>query len=384
MRSPVPGLPEQLDGGLDRLLPAVASSLGVTGLGAAGDRTLAHADRAVVVLVDGLGAELLARRGGHAPFLRRLAGQPSRSVTIGSGFPSTTATSMATFGSGLRAGRHGLVGYEAFDPATGRVFNELSWEDGPDPRTWQPHRTVFEVAAAEGVDVVRVGPAFFDGSGLTRAALRGGRFVAADSLAARVDAALTALRSSPRALVYLYWGDLDKVGHVHGCSSWQWGDELESIDAELARLASGRPPGTAVHITADHGMVDVPLHRRLDLAHEPDLDAGVEHLAGEPRSLQLHCAPGAAADVLAAWQERLGADAVVVTRDEAITAGWFGPVEDRVRARVGEIIATMTGELAVVDSRHHRPELLALVGLHGSLTREEVAVPWLTVEAEGA
>ena len=32
--------------------------------------------------------------------------------------------------------------------------------------------------------------------------------------------------------------------------------------------------------------------------------------------------------------------------------------------------AQMRGKnVAVVDSRHHRPELLALIGLHGSLTR---------------
>ena len=61
---------------LDRVLPAVATSLGVPGLTKGGDRPLRPARRAVVVLVDGLGAALLARRGGHAPFLRRLLQDP--------------------------------------------------------------------------------------------------------------------------------------------------------------------------------------------------------------------------------------------------------------------------------------------------------------------
>ncbi len=380
---PAPALPVVGDGLLDRLLPSVATSLGVAGLARPGDRVLEPARRAVVVLVDGLGAELLARRGGHAPYLRGLAAAPgSRSVACG--FPSTTATSMATFGTGRLSGEHGLVGYEAYDPATGRAFNELSWEDGPAPRAWQPHPTVFEAASAAGVETVRVGPGFFDGSGLTEAALRGGRFVAASSLAQRVDATLAALRTRPRALVYLYWGDLDKVGHVHGCGSWQWGEELEAVDAELRRLAASLPPDCALHVTADHGMVDVAMDRRLDVAHEPDLAAGVAEVSGEPRSVQLHCLPGAVDDVLAAWRGRLGEDAVVVTRDEAISAGWFGPVEDRVRPRIGEVVATMTGELAVGDSRRHRPELLALVGLHGSVTLDEVAVPWLCAPARRA
>ena len=147
------------------------------------------------VLVDGLGARLLERRGGHAPFLRQLLQDADAARTLDCGFPSTTATSMGTFGTGALAGVHGLVGYEAYDPDTDSVFNELSWENGPAPRRWQPAPTVFEAAVEAGVGVTRIGPGFFDGSGLTEAALRGGSFVAASSLAQRVDATLRAVRA---------------------------------------------------------------------------------------------------------------------------------------------------------------------------------------------
>lgn len=366
---------------LDRVLPGVATSLGVPGLAKGGDRHLAPARRSVVVLVDGLGAQLLARRGGHAPFLRRLLQDSERAVHLDCGFPSTTATSMGSFGTGTSPGTHGLVGYEAYDPQSDTVFNELSWEEGPEPRRWQPHPTVFEQAQQAGVAVTRVGPGFFDGSGLTEAALRGGAFVAAGSLAQRVDATVTAVRRQPRALVYLYWGDVDKIGHVHGCDSWQWGEELEEVDAQLARLATMLPADTSLHITADHGMVDVPLESRPDIALEADLDAGVRHVSGEPRCVQLHVQPGALEDVLAAWRSRLGDDAVVIPGEQAIEAGWFGPVNTHVRPRIGDVIAAMTGPVAVVDSRRHRPELRALVGVHGSITADEVAVPWLELPA---
>lgn len=366
---------------LDRLLPAVATSLAVPGLAKGGDRPLRPARRTVVVLVDGLGAQLLARRGGHAPFLRRLMQDPESAMTIDCGFPSTTATSMGTFGTGQLAGGHGLVGYEAYDPDTDTVFNELSWEDGPPPHRWQPSPTVFEAAQDAGVAVTRIGPGFFDGSGLTEAALRGGRFVAAKNLAARVDATVTAVRAQPRSLVYLYWGEIDKIGHVHGCDSLEWVAELEEVDAQLSRLASLLPADTSLHITADHGMVDVPLDARPDIATDPDLDAGVRHVSGEPRCVQLHVRPGALDDVLTTWRTRLGDDALVTTADEAIAAGWFGQVSDTVRPRIGDVIAAMTGPLAVVDSRRHRPELRALLGVHGSITADEVAIPWLTLAA---
>jgi hypothetical protein len=369
--------------GLAGVLPAVARSLGVAEpLDDRGDPRelldLLPARRSVVVLIDGLGFELLHQRSGHAPFLRTLLPAAYR---LCAGFPSTTATSMGTFGTGLPPGAHGLVGYEVLVPGEDRLLNELSWDNGPDPRSWQPIRTEFERAVADGVAVTRIGAGFFDGSGLTNAALRGGAFKAAQSLDGRVDSALAAVCASKRALVYLYWGDLDKIGHVHGCQSLQWGDELELIDRAMARLVAGVPSDTSVLITADHGMVDAPHHLRIDLAHDADLARGVRHVGGEFRSPQLYCEPGATQDVLATWRERVDARAWVLSRDEAVRQGLFGTVSDRVLPRIGDVIVAMRDNFAIVDSRSARPQLLALLGLHGSLSPEEVAIPLLQVAA---
>lgn len=369
-------------GGLAAVLPSVAAALGVApaelGRDADGLLPLAPSRSAVVVLVDGLGDELLRRRGGHAPFLRSLLADGRR---LTAGFPTTTATSMATFGTGRPPGAHGLVGYEVLIPGADRIFNELSWKDGPEPHVWQPHRTIFESAAAAGIHVTRVGPRFFDGSGLTESALRGGTFLAGSTFADRVDATLSVLRRPGGHLVYLYWGDIDKIGHEHGCASWQWGNELEAVDAELHRLARSLPAGTALHVTADHGMIDAPFETRLDVAHEPVLAAGVRHVGGEPRSPQLYCEHGAADDVRAAWAQTLGEDAFVSTREEVADLGWFGGLEDRVRPRIGDVVVAMRGARAVVDSRVHRPQVLRLLGVHGSLSLDEVSVPLLSVPA---
>lgn len=366
--------PAYAAGGLSDVLPSIAASLGVPG--PEPRWVLPPARSAVVVLVDGLGYDLLRRRGGHAPWLRTLFADGRRVV---SGFPSTTASSMGSFGTGLAPGAHGLLGYEVLVPGEDRLLNELSWEDGPVPERWQPRATWFEKAAAAGIDVMRTGPGFFDGSGLTRAALRGGRFVAAQDLDARVDATLAHARSRPATLTYLYWGELDKVGHVHGCESWQWGDELETIDRALARLADGLPTDCSLTITADHGMIDVPMASRIDVAHDADLAAGVRHTGGEGRAPQLYCEPGAADDVLATWRARVGDIAWVLSRDEAVRTGLFGPVRQEHLARIGDVVVPMSGAHAIVDSRHQRPELLALIGLHGSLTDDEVPVPMFHV-----
>src|SRR5690606_24902977 len=110
-------------------------------------------------------------------------------ATLDAAFPTTTAASLASLGTGAAPGAHGLVGYDVLDPDRDRVVNQLGgWDAAVDPRAWQPLPTVLE-RAAEHVDVVTVSRQRFAGSGLTDAALRGGRFVAAEGPAARVSTA---------------------------------------------------------------------------------------------------------------------------------------------------------------------------------------------------
>ena len=362
------------------LLPAVGRALGVDSLAAASPQLLLpRAQRICLVLVDGMGDLALQARSGHAPTLRRWRSEGLHR-TLGAGFPTTTATSMGLLGTGLPPGGHGLVGYEVLDPERDELLNELQWNGPVDPRRWQPHPTVFQQVAAGGVDVVRVAPPHFDGSGLTEAALRGGRFVGTpERLEARVDAAVTAVRSAAAQLTYLYWGRLDATGHAEGVDSWQWGEELGRVDAAIAELSRRLPRGTLLVVTADHGMVDVAAPDRIDLAHERELRAGVRHAGGEPRAVQLYVEPGAAPQVAAAWRERLGAAADVLLREEAVAAGWFGPVEERVAPRIGDVLVVMREQVAVVNSARMRPDTLRLVGQHGALSDAERLVPLFCV-----
>lgn len=363
-----PLIPAYGSRGLAAVLPGAAAALGApTSLPAV---PLAPAERVCVVLIDGLGLDLLRDNGADAPFLAAM--QMTRLVA---GCPSTTATSLGSLGTGLEPGRHGLVGYRVMDPDRGLLLNELRWDPEVDPIRWQPYPTVFDHLMAAGIACTSIGKPEFGGSGLTVAALRGARFIGTDKIHDRVDAAVAALAEP--GLAYLYWGQVDGAGHTYGTSSRNWRGALRETDEAVNRLARILRPGTLLLVTADHGMVDVPHQYRVDLALRPDLQPGIDVLAGEARFAQVYCTAGEGPAVAARLASAFADQAWVRTRDEAIAQGWFGNVDDRVRGRIGDVVVAAAGRFAFVDSRTATPSELKLIGQHGSLTEQEQIIPLL-------
>ena len=121
----------------------------------------------------------------------------------------------------------------------------------------------------------------------------------------------------------------------------------------------------------------VELRSTVDFDTEPLLQEGVRLLGGEPRARHVYTEPGATSDVQATWQDILSDKAIVVTQEQAIDENWFGPVTDRVRPRIGNVLAAALGETGIIRSDREKMES-ALVGVHGSLTPAEMRVPFLT------
>lgn len=343
--------------------------------------------RAVIVLVvDGLGRHNLDDHLDLAPTLAA-AGGP----TLDAPFPTTTATSLSCIGTGRPPGGHGITGYSLAVPSSDRPLITLTWtwdrqmggddarSDVP-PESIQTEATVFDRAREVGVRPVTVLRPEFATSGLTRAGLRGGDVLAAIELTTGLDAALAAATEhGGRTLAYVHHGDLDAIGHLASPSSDPWCEELARIDGELARFRERLPADVALVVTADHGMVHVPEAGFVELTEHPELLDGVRVLTGDGRARQLHVQPGAADAVLDIWRDHVGDRGHVVTRDEAVTAGWFGPLRDEaVRATIGDVLVVAEAPVAWV---HRDADLFGgrLPGLHAGLTRREVEVPALVL-----
>ncbi|OBJ69122.1 nucleotide pyrophosphatase/phosphodiesterase family protein [Mycobacterium sp. 1274756.6] len=362
------------------ILSAAAALLGAPGATDAiglGD-TLGGKRRIAVLLVDGMGRHLLDDLAADAPLLAAAAaGTAGRLDTLECVFPSTTPTNLVSLGTGVAPGQHGVLGFTVNVPGTERVLIHIIWHDDPPPHRWQPVPTWFARLNAAGIPARAVLPAPFLESGLTAAAYGGAELIGTGNGDDYAQVLLDTLHRGP-GLVYGYLSAVDTAAHRFGIGSPQWRAAAAYADTVVARLLDGLPDDAALLITADHGGLNITESDRIDLDAEPALLTGVRVVAGEPRVRYLHTAPGAAPDVQAAWSERLTGYADVQTREEAIDAGLFGPVDEEFLPRIGDLVVTCTGAGAVMVTAHEPPQISEMIGFHGAKTAVEMTIPLIS------
>ncbi|MDT0157280.1 alkaline phosphatase family protein [Microbacterium sp. ARD32] len=358
-----------------RSITGVASQLLAALHGGTGE--LPSARSAVLVVVDGLGALPLRAHAGHA---RTLSTAMAKRDVAASVFPTTTAAALTSLLTGAAPGEHGMVGYRVRHPERDVLVNQLTEWNGIDPRAWQPVPTVFERAAQSGHPAFTVGVPAHAGTGLSQAVLRGAEFRGGATPADRVEAAWALAEAHEGALVYCYLPEADKAGHKHGLDSAEWVAALEDIDAALS---SRIPDGVGVLVTADHGMIDVPSQRQLVLDAAGGWHDGIRHIGGEPRMQHVYAEPDAdQSAILSRWRRDLEGLADVVSRVEAVDAGFFGPVvTDAARARIGDLLVIARGNHALYDGEAADQRGRSMVGQHGALSAEEWRVPLIRMGA---
>ena len=113
------------------------------------------------------------------------------------------------------------------------------------------------------------------------------------------------------------------------------------------------------------------------LGQDNKLLENVTLIGGEPRARHIYVKAGALAETITQWQEFFGDKAKILSRQDAITTGLFGPVVTQDSSdRMGDLIAIANGDLILVDPARVKEET-SMVGHHGGVTDTEVAIPLL-------
>ena len=328
-------------------------------------------NREVLILIDGMGQDAIDKYGDQFPIFDELK-QVKKLYT---NFPSTTATSLSTLGTGVLPGVHGMLGYTVRVPRSdNRLLNALKWDERVDPVMWQKVPTLFERAVLAGVSVTHVAAKRYEGSGFTQAALRGAKYVGANGVDEMATAVSAALKPQP-SFVYTYLNTLDSAGHSDGVGSDKWLTALQQVSEFITKVKQLAPAGTRIWVTSDHGMVNST--EQVILGQDNKLLENVTLIGGEPRARHIYIKEGAASETIAQWQEFFGNKAKVLSKESAIKDGLFGPVvtEDS-HDRLGDLIAIANNDLILVDPARVREES-SMVGHHGGVTDIEVEIPLL-------
>lgn len=390
--------PDYRGGSLLNLMATLTEGLGLPSRGyqpLAADKGLTAAELAasgqiVLLVVDGLGDEILARIGPDT----LLAGHRRAGLT--SVFPSTTASAVPTLLTGLPPAAHGLTGWHMWFEEIGETLAVLPLlPRRPPPPDWNPDALPPRLFSALPLARQLAGRNWmvsprnicdspcnrYHGDGAIRVSYQG----TADFFSAIEDAVAAARRNpgaAGPAYIHAYYPVLDGLMHEYGTGDPRVGQRLQRFDAAFAacldRLAGS---DTLFVVTADHGFIDAPRRHLIELDAHPQLAALLARpLCGERRVAYAYVAP-ANQEAFATYVRRHLAHAChLFSGAEFIAAGWFGPgpAHPRLASRVGDFVLLMRGDWTIKDwlpgeQRYDQP------GVHAGASAAEMRVPLIVV-----
>ena len=383
-------LPNYSDGSIVNLMQSILAGLDAPGADGAhghladlGAEEIAGAGHVVLLVIDGMGRCQL--EAGAAPALREALRGTMTSV-----FPSTTASAVTTFFTGLAPAEHAITGWFTWLREVGMVVAPLPFTTrtgdadlsslGIAPADVFAGPTVFERVDA---DCHAVQPSRLVGSAYSRAHTRGAATWGFERLDELDGVVVDIVRSARRrTYTYAYWPLLDTLSHKHGAASRPVQRHLAEIDALFDRLrASLAGTGALLVVTADHGFADVPPESRLDVDAVPRLAERLAlPLCGEPRTAFCYVRGAKYADFARCVGEALDGSADVVESASMIADGWFGLADPhpRLAERIGDYALVMRDGYAIRDWAPG-DKRFRQVGVHGGVSEDEMRVPLVVV-----
>ena len=279
-------------------------------------------------------------------------------------FPSTTSASVTTLNLGVLPAEHSLYEWNVYIPAYGEVIQTLPFtplgvhtregclKQGYDPAALVTvHETVHERLARHGVRSLQFTHRNHADSSYNRIVSKGADLIPHNTLAeamVQLKEAVTGVKG--KAWLNFYWASIDSIAHQYGPRSRYHDAEIaafwSAFDAILGGLDS---PDTLFLFTADHDQVfakrDETIYINEQLPALADIlpqspTGNVIYPNGAPRDMFLHVRPERRAETLGVLRENLGAIAEILTTDEALNLGLFGPapVTEELRRRLGDIL----------------------------------------------
>ncbi len=350
---------------------------------------LASANTVLYLVIDGLGAAQLARHLEQGQGRRFFAAHPYRTITTV--FPATTAAAVTTFDTGASPAEHGILSWYLHLPDQGSIATVLRtttragmplFPEGFDLRSYYAvpsyvqsvtdHRGLLSWGEIPNVPFGRVGTLWDDRRS----------YLDLDGL---VTTAARFSLEPGRRVAYVYWPRYDGLCHELGCHAPEVDAHFDAIDLALAQLLEQtRATNTTLVVLADHGLVDAPRERCIDLADVPGLlDCLATAPAGDQRQMSLFIRPSKLARFADVFAASLAHAAIAVDGADLLAAGAFGPgaAHPELARRVGDrVLLAKDGWSMIYTPRGLAP--FVMPGAHGGMSAAEIEIPLFVVDAQ--
>lgn len=344
---------------------------------------LSDYDQIVLLVIDGLGFQYLQRSNSW------LKAHCLMSMT--SVFPSTTATSITTFLTGVAPQQHGLTGWFTYlselDEVTtvlpcmprgsGKMLSEL----GIDIAKLYDHPIFFDQFSTESH---MVSPNWILKTDFNRAHTGRANTVGYETLDDMCDATAHILTTgSKQKYVYAYWPEFDHLSHIHGNGSEQVKQHMAALSTALDRLLKqSRGRRSLILLTADHGFIDTAPDRVITVNDHPRMHECLRlPLCGEPRAAYCYVHPEKEEQFCQYVQQEFAEQIKLVKSSDLLEQGVFGlgdPHPDLAN-RIGDYTLIMKDNYVVKDWLpsekpffHH--------GVHGGISEQEMLVPLVVLQ----
>lgn len=359
-------------------------------------------DTVIFLFIDGFGWRFYEQFKAH-PALTHLAANGHVSQ-LTSQFPSTTAAHVTTIHTGLPVGQNGVHEWFYYEPQldeliapllfsfAGTYKRETLRSTNVTAASLYPATTLYQQLAAHGIQSTIWQHRDYTPSTYSDYIFRGATVQPYRTLTeALVNLRLRLARLESPSYYFLYFDQIDTIGHNDGPSSPHFAAEVDSfltiLDRQFLQPLHGQLKNTLLMLTADHGQVEVDpattiylnlrskfngLQKFLKSNHKGDLLVP----AGSARDLFLYIHDDQIEAAQTFFANRLEGQADVVKVADLIAGGYFGPLplSPAFLARVGNlVILPYAGESVwwyEADKYEQR-----FFGHHGGLTPQEMEIP---------
>lgn len=319
----------------------------------------------VVILLDGLGMNILEKHLSKNDFLRRSLLKDYSSV-----FPPTTTASTTSFLSGLSPIEHGWLGWDVYfeqEQKTVCCFNNTIQDTEEQAAEYNVARKylsykniidqINESGKAEANIVFPFGPQGFPKFSDWIAQIK------------------KTVKKPNRTFTYAYWEAPDNQLHKDGTNAKSIKEIVEDLNASLLDLCESSPE-TAFFITADHGHIDIEdVHLQEDYPEIAKMLVRAPSI--EPRAISFYIKDEYKKDFPDLFNKHFGQDYVLFSKDEAMEAQLFGPgFEHENLTGIGDYIAASVDARTIFWNKKHKP----FHSHHAGLSREEMRIPLIFFE----